>query len=95
MKVISGFPWPVEQERLAVLLRGPQPALNVIETSAQRMNGGGPVLFLCPFGKRVTCVRADMYPTGSCFVGALTDSVLLARAQPVSKIKPLAQEAAE
>ena len=99
--VISGFHSPVEQECLAVLLRGPQPVIVCPARSLDRMRlkpeykepmAAGRLLLLSPFGEKVRRMTADTALTRNRFVAALADTVLIAHAQPGSKTEQLAQE---
>jgi predicted Rossmann fold nucleotide-binding protein DprA/Smf involved in DNA uptake len=99
--VISGFHSPVEQECLAVLLRGPGP---VIVCPARSLDGmrlkreyrepmaAGRLLLMSPFGEKVRRMTADTALTRNRFVAALADTLLIAHAQPGSKTEQLAQE---
>ena len=99
--VISGFHSPVEQECLAVLLRGPQPVIVCPARSLDRMRlkreyrepmAAGRLLLMSPFGEKVRRMTADTALTRNRFVAALADTVLIAHAQPGSKTEQLAQE---
>ena len=99
--VISGFHSPVEQECLAVLLRGPQPVIVCPARSLDRMRlkreyrepmAAGRLLLMSPFGEKVRRMTADTALTRNRFVAALADEVLIAHAQPGSKTEQLAQE---
>ena len=99
--VISGFHSPVEQECLAVLLRGPGPVIVCPARSLDRMRlkreyrepmAAGRLLLMSPFGEKVRRMTADTALTRNRFVAALADTVLIAHAQPGSKTEQLAQE---
>ncbi len=99
--VISGFHSPVEQECLAVLLRGPGPVIVCPARGLARMRlkreykepmAAGRLLLMSPFGEKVRRMTADTALTRNRFVAALADTVLIAHAQPGSKTKQLAQE---
>jgi predicted Rossmann fold nucleotide-binding protein DprA/Smf involved in DNA uptake len=101
MTVISGFHSPVEQECLAVLLRGPGPVIVCPARGLSRMRlkrgykepmAAGRLLLMSPFGEKVRRMTADMALTRNRFVAALADAVLIAHAQPGSKTEQLAQE---
>jgi len=102
--VISGFHSPVEQECLAVLLRGPQPVIICPARSLDRMRlkreyrepmAAGRLLLMSPFGEKVRRMTADTALTRNHFVAALADTVLIAHAQPGSKTEQLVQEVVE
>jgi predicted Rossmann fold nucleotide-binding protein DprA/Smf involved in DNA uptake len=99
--VISGFHSPVEQECLAVLLRGPGPVIVCPARGLARMRlkreykepmAAGRLLLMSPFGEKVRRMTADTALTRNRFVAALADTVLIAHAQPGSKTEQLAQE---
>ncbi len=99
--VISGFHSPVEQECLAVLLRGPQPVIVCPARSLVKMRlkreyrkptAAGRMLLMSPFGEKVRRLTADTALVRNRFVAALADTVLIAHAQPGSKTEQLAQE---
>ena len=99
--VISGFHSPVEQECLAVLLRGPRPVIVCPARGLARMRlkreykepmAAGRLLLMSPFGEKVRRLTADTALTRNRFVAALADAVLVAHAQPGSKTEQLAQE---
>ena len=62
---------------------------DAIETRVQRTNGGGPLLLMSPFGEKVWRMAADTALTRNRFVVALADTVLIAHAQPGSKMEQL------
>ena len=102
--VISGFHSPVEQECLAVLLRGPGPVIVCPARSLDRMRlkreyrepmAAGRLLLMSPFEEKVRRMTADTALTRNRFVAALADTVLIAHAQPTSKTEQLAQEVVE
>jgi len=99
--VISGFHSPVEQECLAVLLRGPQPVIVCPARGLARMRlkreykapiAAGRLLLMSPFEEKVRRMTADTALTRNRFVAALADTVLIAHAQPGSKTEQLARE---
>ena len=99
--IISGFHSPVEQECLAVLLRGPQPVIVCPARSLSKMRlkreykepmAAGRLLLMSPFGEKVRRMTADTALVRNRFVAALADTVLIAHAQPGSKTEQLAQE---
>jgi len=99
--VISGFHSPVEQECLAVLLRGPGPVIVCPARGLVRMRlkreykeplAAGRLLLMSPFGEKVRRMTADTALTRNRFVAALADTVLIAHAQPGSRTEQLAQE---
>ncbi len=102
--VISGFHSPVEQEALAVLLRGPQP---VIICPARSLVGirikpeyvkpleEERLLLLSAFPPSVRRVTAETAHRRNRFVAMLADQVLIAHAHPGSKTAALAQRLAE
>jgi len=99
--IISGFHTPVEQECLAVLLRGPQPVIVCPARSLDRMRlkreykesmATGRLLLMSCFGDSVRCVTADTALIRNRFVAALADVVLVAHAEPGSKTEELARE---
>ena len=99
--VISGFHSPVEQECLAVLLRGPQPVIICPARSLDRMRlkreyrdpmAAGRLLLMSPFGEKVRRMTADTALARNRFVAALADTVLIAHAQPGSRTEQLVQE---
>ena len=100
--IISGFHSPVEQECLAVLLRGPRPVILCPARGLARMRlkreykepmAVGRLLLMSPFGEKVRRMIAATALTRNRFVAALADSVLIAHAQPGSKTEQLALEA--
>jgi len=99
--VISGFHSPVEQECLAVLLRGPGPVIVCPARSIVGMRlkreykepmAAGLLLLMSPFGDKVRRLTVDTALTRNRFVAALADTVLIAHAQPGSKTEQLARE---
>jgi len=102
--VISGFHSPVEQECLAVLLRGPQPVIVCPARGLARMRlkreykepmAAGRLLLISPFSEKVRRMTADTALPRNRFVAALADTVLIAHAQPGSKTELLAREVVE
>lgn len=101
MTVIGGFHSPMEQECLAILLRGTQP---IIICPARNINGmrirkdykkplnDGRLLFLSPFkeNKRRISVKTSHYR--NLFVAALSSVVFVAHAGPGSKTEAFCRE---
>jgi predicted Rossmann fold nucleotide-binding protein DprA/Smf involved in DNA uptake len=99
--VIGGFHSPMEQECLAILLRGSQP---VIVCPARNINGmrirkeykkplnDGRLLFLSPFdeSQRRISVKTSYYR--NLFVAALSSVVFVAHADPASKTEAFCRE---
>ena len=99
--IISGFHSPVEQECLAVLLRGPQPVIVCPARSLDRMRlkreykepmAAGRVLLMSQFGDSVRRMTAETAVVRNRFVAALADAVLVAHAEPGSKTEKLGRE---
>jgi predicted Rossmann fold nucleotide-binding protein DprA/Smf involved in DNA uptake len=98
LSVISGFHAPMERECLDLLLRGTQPIVICPARNIERMRlptawrtpiAEGRMLVLSPFGAphhRPTTVLAEQR---NLFVSALADAVVIAHANPGSKIDRL------
>jgi predicted Rossmann fold nucleotide-binding protein DprA/Smf involved in DNA uptake len=94
----------VEQECLAVLLRGPGPVIVCPARGLVKMRlkreykepmAAGWLLLMSPFREKVRRMTADTALARNHFVAALADIVLIAHAQPGSRTDLLAQEAVE
>jgi len=81
----------VEQECLAVLLRGPGPVIvcpahglarKRLKREYKEPMAAGRLLLTSPFGEKVRRLTADTALTRNRFVAALADTVLIAHAQP-------------
>jgi predicted Rossmann fold nucleotide-binding protein DprA/Smf involved in DNA uptake len=93
--VISGFHAPMERECLDMLLRGRQPVVICPARNIERMRlpiawrtpiAEGRLLVLSPFGASHRRPTADLAEQRNLFVSALTDAVVIAHANPGSKI---------
>lgn len=99
--VISGFNAPVENEALAVLLRGSWPLVLVLARSIYRRVPeelrpaleDGRLLILSPFQPGTRRSNASLAAARNRIVAALADDVLIAHAGPGSKTEALANKA--
>ena len=101
MTVIGGFHSPMEQECLAILLRGTQP---VITCPARNINGmrikkeykqplsDGRLLFLSPFKENQRRISVKTSHYRNLFVAALSVVVFVAHAGPASKTEAFCRE---
>jgi predicted Rossmann fold nucleotide-binding protein DprA/Smf involved in DNA uptake len=96
--VISGFHAPMERECLDLLLRGRQPVVICPARNIERMRlpiawrtpiAEGHMLILSPFGAPHRRPTADLAEQRNLFVSALADAVVIAHANPSSKIDRL------
>lgn len=99
--VISGFHAPAENEALAVLLRGPQPAVLVLARSLYRRPppalrpalDAGRLLILSPFKEGVRRAATLTATARNRLVASLADELLIAYAAPGGKTEALVSEA--
>ena len=99
--VISGFHSPMEQECLAILLRGTQPIVVCPARSIERMRvsavheqplAEGRLLFLSPFTEKDHRATEQTALYRNRFVAALADWVFVAYAEPNGKTEQLCRE---
>jgi predicted Rossmann fold nucleotide-binding protein DprA/Smf involved in DNA uptake len=99
--VIGGFHTPMEQECLALLLRGAQPVVICPARAIDQMRlpaawqdplTTGRLLILSPFDEKHRRVTADLARTRNAFVAALADQVFIAYAEPGGKTEAFARE---
>jgi hypothetical protein len=98
ISVISGFQSPMEKECLDLLLRGRQPVVLCPARNIERMRlptawrtpiAEGHLLILSPFSVSHRRPTADLAGQRNLFVSALANAVVIAHANPVSKIDRL------
>ena len=98
ISVISGFHAPMERECLDLLLRGTQPVVICPARNIERMRlptawrisiAEGHLLILSPFGVPHRRPTADLAEQRNLFVSALANTVVIAHANPGSKIDRL------
>jgi predicted Rossmann fold nucleotide-binding protein DprA/Smf involved in DNA uptake len=101
ISVISGFHAPMEKEYLDLLLRGRQPVVLCPARDIGQMRlpaawrtpiAEGRLLMLSPFGASHRRPTADLAEQRNLFVSALTDALVIAHANPGSKIDRLFAE---
>lgn len=99
--IVSGFHAPAENEALAVLLHGPQPAVLVLARSLYRRPpqalrpalDAGRLLIISPFKEGVRRADASTATARNRLVASLADELLVAYAEPGGKTAALASEA--
>lgn len=99
--IVSGFHAPAENEALAVLLHGPQPAVLVLARARYRRPpqalrpalDAGRLLIISPFKEGVRRAATLTAAARNRLVASLADEVLIAYAEPGSKTAALASEA--
>jgi predicted Rossmann fold nucleotide-binding protein DprA/Smf involved in DNA uptake len=99
--VVSGFHAPAENEALAMLLRGPQPAVLVLARGLYRRPppalrpalAAGRLLVISPFTEGVRRAATPTATARNRLVAALADELLIAYAEPGGKTEALAAEA--
>ena len=99
--ILSGFHTLIEQEALAVLLRGPRPIIlaPAREVAAYRVQrswraalDAGRLLLLSPFPDNARRISAATAAVRNRVVAALADEVLIVHAPPGSRTEALARE---
>ncbi len=102
LAVVGGFHTPMEQECLAVLLRGPEPVILCPARSMERLRlpaeyreplRQGRLLILSGFGEGESRVTAETAATRNRFVAALADAVFVAHAAPGGRTEEVCREA--
>ena len=99
--IVSGFHAPAENEALAVLLHGPQPAVLVLARALYRQPppalrpalDAGRLLVISPFNEGVRRAATPTATARNRLVASLSDELLVAYAEPGGKIEALAAEA--
>lgn len=99
--IISGFHAPAENEALAVLLRGLQPAVLVLARALYRRPpqalrpalDAGRLLIISPFKEGVRRAAMLTAAARNRLVASLADELLIAHAEPGGKTEALASEA--
>lgn len=99
--IVSGFHAPAENEALAVLLHGPQPAVLVLARALYRRPppalrpalDAGRLLIISPFKEDVHRAAAPTTMARNRLVASLVDELLIAYAEPGGKTAALAADA--
>ena len=99
--IVSGFHAPAENEALAVLLHGPQPAVLVLARALYRRPpqalrpalDAGRLLIISPFQEGVRRAAMLTAAARNRLVASLADELLIAYAEPGGKTAALASEA--
>jgi predicted Rossmann fold nucleotide-binding protein DprA/Smf involved in DNA uptake len=99
--IVSGFHAPAENEALAVLLHGPQPAVLVLARGLYRRPppalrpalDAGRLLIISPFKEGVHRASAPTATARNRLVASLADEILIAYAAPGGRTAALAAEA--
>lgn len=101
LAVVGGFHTPMEQECLAVLLRGPEPVLLCPARSVERFRlpaehreplRQGRLLILSGFGEGESRITTETAATRNRFVAALADAVFVAHAASGGRTEEVCRE---
>ncbi len=98
--IMSGFQSPVENEALAVLLRGPQPLviwlgrgpLQRLPADYEQPLAEDRLLLIAPFGVHIKRATAETALIRNRLLAQAADALLIAHAEPGSKTEQLAVE---
>ena len=102
LAVVGGFHTPMEQECLAVLLRGPEPVILCPARNVERLRlpaehreplRQGRLLILSGFGEGESRVTAETAAVRNRFVAALADALFVAHAAPGGRTEEVCREA--
>ncbi len=102
LTVVGGFHTPMEQECLAVLLRGPEPVILCPARNVDRLRlpaehreplRQGRLLILSGFGEGESRVTVETAAVRNRFVAALADALFVAHAAPGGRTEEMCREA--